>query len=154
MPNVLSTFCKDFRMKLPDTIQLVREAFAGQSDRGGVPMFQHMQRVADLVKDEDETTQHIAWLHDILEDTHFRIDHYPVEIREAVELLTRPKKMPYGDYIDRLIASGNRRAILVKLADNMDNCDPHRMMQLDRHVRLALTKRYSGVRERLIEALL
>lgn len=139
---------------LTETETLVREAFEGQTDKGGVPIAEHMARVVARLPQDDEILLHIGWLHDILEDTKVTIDHYPAEVIEAVQLLTRPKKMPYPEYIDRLIASGNRRAIMVKLADNMDNTDPHRWLHLNRYMQNALSKRYAGVKEKLLCALI
>ena len=143
---------------LKETEDLVREVFLGQVDDGGIPMADHMMRVWQRVQHLDEDTQHIAWLHDIVEDTNVTITElisrgYPTEVIDAVFLLTKPKQMPYADYIDHLVASGNRRAIVVKLADNADNNDPKRWLSLNPFKAQALTKRYAGVREKLIGAL-
>ena len=143
---------------LKETEDLVREVFLGQVDDGGIPMADHMMRVWQRVQHLDEDTQHIAWLHDIVEDTNVTITElisrgYPTEVIDAVFLLTKPKHTPYADYIDHLVASGNRRAIVVKLADNADNNDPKRWLSLNPFKAQALTKRYAGVREKLIGAL-
>lgn len=143
---------------LKETEDLVREVFRGQVDDGGIPMADHMMRVWQRVQHLDEDTQHIAWLHDIVEDTDVTITElisrgYSTEVIDAVFLLTKPKQMPYADYIDHLVASGNRRAIVVKLADNADNNDPKRWLSLNPFKAQALTKRYAGVREKLIGAL-
>ena len=143
---------------LKETEDLVREVFQGQVDDGGIPMADHMMRVWQRVQHLDEDTQHIAWLHDIVEDTDVTITElisrgYSTEVIDAVFLLTQPKQTPYADYIDYLVASGNRRAIVVKLADNADNNDPKRWLSLNPFKAQALTKRYAGVREKLIGAL-
>ena len=140
------------------TEQLVRERFFGQFDDGGVPMADHMMRVWQRVADQDEDTQHVAWLHDILEDTSTTPEElyqlgYSADVVNAVLLLTRPEKEPYADYIDALCASGNTRAIVVKLADNADNTDPQRWLWLNPFKANALAKRYAGVADKLRKAL-
>ena len=140
------------------TEALVRMKFAGQTDDAGIPMADHMMRVWKRVQHLDEDTQHVAWLHDIIEDTDVTITElislgYSTDVVEAVYLLTKPDKMPYADYIDHLISSGDRRAITVKLADNADNTDPKRWLYLNPYKAQALTKRYHGVKEKLIGAL-
>lgn len=147
-------------ISLEQTEALVREKFAGQNDRSGVPMADHMMRVASYLEDEDETTKHIAWLHDIVEDTDVTLNQltdmgYPFEVVEAVALLTHDKKaMDYAGYIDRICTSGNIRAIKVKLADQRDNKDPKRWLTLNKYVQNALRKRYAGVEQKLLAAAL
>lgn len=140
------------------TEALVRERLFGQFDDGGVPMADHCMRVWQRVSDLDEDTQHVAWLHDILEDTDTTPEElyqlgYSNEVVQAVLLLTKPKKEPYADYIEALCASGNQKAIIVKLADNADNTDPHRWLSLNPFKAQALAKRYAGVADKLRRAL-
>ena len=144
---------------LAETETLVRKHFAEIYDDSEVPMAEHMRRVYLGVSHiDDEHLHHIAWLHDIVEDTSVTITElislgYSTEVVEAVALLTKPKKMPYAEYIDALCASGNARALLVKLSDNADNTDPKRWLLLNPFRAHALTKRYAGVREKLNSAL-
>jgi len=140
------------------TEALVRMKFAGQTDDAGVPMADHMMRVHARVAQYDIETQHVAWLHDIIEDTDVHAGDlfdmgYSEAVVEAVLLLTKPDELTYGEYIDRLCESGNHRAILVKLADNADNTDPKRWLYLNPYKANALSKRYHGVREKLLAAL-
>lgn len=140
------------------TESLVRMKFAGQTDDAGVPMADHMMRVHARVAQYDIETQHVAWLHDIIEDTDVHAGDlfdmgYSEAVVEAVLLLTKPDTLTYGEYIDRLCESGNHRAILVKLADNADNTDPKRWLYLNPFKANALSKRYHGVREKLLAAL-
>lgn len=140
------------------TEDLIWRYFSQLFDDSGVSMYEHMKRVHARVADQDIETQHIAWLHDLVEDTDVTITElismgYSTEVVDAVYLLSKPKKMPYADYIDHLISSGNQRAIRVKIADNADNNDPHRWLMLNPYRAQALTKRYAGVREKLIGAL-
>lgn len=145
-------------ISLEQTETLVREKFAGQEDRSGVPMADHMMRVVSYLDGEDDITLHAAWLHDIVEDTDVTLNEltdtgYPYEVVETVALLTHNKKAEtYAEYIDRICASGNLRAIKVKLADQRDNKDPKRWLSLNKYVQNALRKRYAGVEQKLLEA--
>lgn len=147
------------RASLAQTEALVRQHFAEIYDDSGVSMADHMHRVyLGVAHIDDEHLHHAAWLHDIVEDTSVTITElislgYSTEVVEAVALLSKPKKMPYAEYIDALCASGNARAILVKLSDNADNTDPKRWLLLNPFRAQALTKRYAGVRQKLTEAL-
>lgn len=141
------------------TEDLIYFHFSQVFDDGGVSMYEHMKRVHARVADEDIETQHIAWLHDILEDTNLGFGDlhdmgYNDTVVNSVLLLTKPEKMPYPEYIDRLCASGDWRALTVKLADNADNTDPKRWLWLNPFKAQALTKRYAGVREKLTAALM
>jgi (p)ppGpp synthase/HD superfamily hydrolase len=140
------------------TEDLIYGHFSLIYDDGGVSMYEHMKRVHARVTQYDIETQHIAWLHDLIEDTDVTADDlrsmgYSDTIIEAVLLLTKPDKEPYAQYIDRLCQSGNQRAIIVKLADNADNTDPKRWLYLNPYKAQALSKRYHGVRAKLEEAL-
>ena len=143
---------------LESTEALVRMKFAGQTDDAGVPMADHMMRVHARVAQYDVETQHIAWLHDIIEDTDVTGGDlydmgYSETVVNAVLLLTKPDSLTYPEYIDRLCDSGDWRAITVKIADNADNTDPKRWLWLNPYKANALSKRYAGVKEKLIGAL-
>lgn len=143
---------------LEQSVFLVRQLFSDTFDDAGVSMADHMIRVHARVAQYDIETQHVALLHDVLEDTDLTFSDllqmgYSETVVEAVMLLTKPRKEPYAEYIDRLCHSGNARAILVKLADNADNTDPKRWLYLNPYKANALSKRYHGVREKLDAAL-
>lgn len=143
---------------LEQTEALIFQHFSQIFDDGGVSMYEHMKRVHARVAQYDVETQHVAWLHDLLEDTALTFSDlaemgYSDTVIEAVLLLTKPDKEPYAEYIDRLCASGNSRAILVKLADNADNTDPKRWLHLNPFKAQALSKRYHGVQEKLLKAM-
>lgn len=140
------------------TDHLIWSHFSQIFDDGGVSMYEHMKRVHARVINEDIETQHAAWLHDIIEDTNITAGDlfamgYSEAVVEAVLLLTKPDTLTYGEYIERLCESGNYRAIKVKLADNADNTDPKRWLYLNPFKANALSKRYHGVREKLLKAL-
>ena len=144
---------------LEQTEALIFKHFSQVFDDAGVSMYEHMKRVHARVAQYDVETQHVAWLHDIIEDTDVTGGDlfdmgYSEAVVEAVLLLTHDKSHgTYAEYIDRLCQSGNHRAINVKLADNADNTDPKRWLYLNPYKAQALSKRYHGVREKLLKAL-
>lgn len=144
---------------LEQTKDLVRKHFPPEmKDRSGDELFNHISRVVEGVSDYPEDVQHCAWLHDLVEDTKVTIEDlrelgYSEEILHSVWLLTHNKKeMDYSEYIDRICASGDHRAIYVKISDQMDNLDKRRWLRLDRYVANALRKRYAGVWDKLMAA--
>jgi (p)ppGpp synthase/HD superfamily hydrolase len=132
---------------------LAERAHEGVMDRNGQAYIGHPQRVAahpDLETDEERAA---AWLHDVVEDTPISLDHLalyrlPQAVLEMVDLLTRREGQTYDAFITRLIASGNRGAMRVKLADLMDNSDPSRGP-----VKPTQIQRYTVARGRLVQAL-
>lgn len=140
---------------LQETENFVRSKFEGVNDRSDVPMADHMMRVAERV---EEGYKRAAWLHDIVEDTDVTLADleamgYSAETVEIVRLVTHDKKaIDYSTYIDRIVASGNRGAIHVKIADQQDDLDPKRWLTLNRFVQNALRRRYAGVMDKLMAA--
>ena len=67
----------------------------------------------------------VGILHDLVEDANVslgEIDYlFPVEISEAVEILTKPDDVSYADYIDNLLESEDILAYWVKKADMKDH---------------------------------
>jgi (p)ppGpp synthase/HD superfamily hydrolase len=119
-----------------DTIRLIRDAHAGQVDKGGVEYWKHpvsvMNRLGPEASDEIKL---VALLHDVIEDTTYTAEDllrrgYPESVVQSVKLLTKPKGVPYLDCIKAIAASGDRMAIAVKRADNQDNLDPGRLAKL------------------------
>lgn len=97
-------------------------AHFGQLDKGGVPYYHHVHRVAE--EQISNKRKIIAFLHDTLEDTKYtaadlREAGFSEEIIEAVELLTHKKGVPYMEYIEAL--SADIDCCYVKLADLADN---------------------------------
>ena len=143
---------------IKETRDMVFAMFDGQTDSQDVPMALHMQRVAMAVP-PDPIIVTVAWLHDIVEDTDVTFDDlhargYPMEVIDAVELLTHDKKeMDYPTYIQRLCDSGNAIALCVKIADQRDNTNPKRWLGMNPHMARALSKKWDGVLPRLEQAL-
>ncbi len=108
-------------------MSIAYEAHDGQCDFDGVPYIYHPARVGSCF--DDEVYCAVGFLHDVVEDTNVTIEKiyesFPVEVADAVRLLTHAGDAPYMDYIEAL--SGNVIARLVKIADLRDNLrrEPH-----------------------------
>ena len=113
----------------------------GMVDKYGNPYMEHLERVADRVREMeydfvDETSEikgyvATAYLHDIVEDTKITradlVEAFPDDVVTAIFKLTRKKGMTYAEYIEELMARGNalilsgKIARVVKLADLLDH---------------------------------
>ena len=117
------------------------ECHDGMVDKYGNPYMEHLERVADRVREMeydfvDETSEikgyvATAYLHDIVEDTKITraelVEAFPVDVVTAIYKLTRKKGMTYAEYIEELMSRGNaltlsgKIARVVKLADLLDH---------------------------------
>jgi (p)ppGpp synthase/HD superfamily hydrolase len=108
--------------------RVARDAHAGIDDRQGIPVIEHVRRVAHSAP---EWAQVVAWLHDTVEDTDMTFD----DLRamglsqlhvEALKLVTRDKAdgLTYMQWIRKIAAApgeAGRIARAVKWADLQDN---------------------------------
>ena len=118
--------------------ELAKKLHEGMTDKYGNPYFEHLERVADRVRDMeynmvDETSEinlyiAAAYLHDVIEDTTVGEDTLKTKfgetIAEAVVLLTRDKEETYADYvtgIKRSVFLEGKIARVVKMADLLDH---------------------------------
>ncbi len=125
-------------------------AHHGQVDKCGIPYIFHPIHLAEQMDDEISCT--VALLHDVVEDTEITIKDlaklFPVEVIDAVNLLTRNKETSYYEYIEAL--KSNKVAVKVKLADLDHNLDITRMTYEDslESVKVkALRSRYKKAKE-------
>ena len=114
----------------------------GMEDKYGNPYFEHLERVADRVREMEYDCVHesaliedfiiAAYLHDVVEDTEVELweieTKFGKDIAVAVDLLTRKKGMAYSEYIEKIrtaaksdIINGGKIARVVKLADLFDH---------------------------------
>lgn len=133
------------RPTIESTVRLIKELHAEQFDDQGQPYFLHPIRVSQNVlrlifPANDPDMVMAALLHDTIEDCGVDADFlrargYSEDCIEMVELLTKPPgdERPYMQVIDDLIASGNKKAMLIKIADNMDNLHPERSLRAERY---------------------
>ena len=121
-----------------DAKELAKKLHDGMTDKYGNPYFEHLERVANRVRDMeydmvDETSEinlyiAAAYLHDVIEDTTVGEDTLKTKfgetIAEAVVLLTRDKEETYADYvtgIKRSVFLEGKIARVVKMADLLDH---------------------------------
>lgn len=139
---------------------IAHKAHHDQVDKQGAPYIGHVLRVAGLVRamGGDDDAQIVALLHDVPEDTELRLIDLedlgvPRDLLEDLEALTKREGESKVDAARR--AAKRPRAKLVKLADNMDNTNPLRVLSLyrqDEATAERLARAYHYVREALMEA--
>ena len=121
---------------------LAAEYHDGMVDKYGNPYMEHLERVADRVREMeydfvDETSEiemyvATAYLHDIIEDTKIiradLVQAFPVDVVTAIFKLTRKKGMTYAEYIEVILEReswpftlSGKIARVVKLADLLDH---------------------------------
>ena len=113
-------------------LKLCFEAHKDQTDKTGLPYVFHPFHLAEQMTDEYTTI--CALLHDVVEDTDYTIDDlknmgFPIEVLEALKLLTHDPSVPYMDYVVAL--SDNEIAKSVKMADLRHNSDLTRLDVVD-----------------------
>lgn len=105
---------------------IARRVHAGQLNRFGEPVIDHVERIARAVP---ENVQAIAYLHDVLERSGMTVaelhEQGLTEFEGAVlRLLTRPANEPYERYVARIAKArgcAGRVARVIKLADLDDH---------------------------------
>lgn len=112
--------------------RIATAAHDGQVDKSGAPYIDHPRRVANRLPGDD-LAQAVAWLHDVIEDTHVKQLHLlaqgiPVEVVAAVDAITRRRGEAPDDYYARV--KQNPLALKVKMADIEDNSSPLRLVLL------------------------
>ena len=92
-----------------------------------------------------------ALLHDVWEDTDYRISGLDELEHEHLDILTKRPTETYAEYIDR--CCGDFTTLHVKLADLWHNLQPERQACLPAKERQSLEARYLKARDRIWEAL-
>lgn len=157
-------------LSFQQTVLFAQQAHSGQKDKLGRDYAEHPITVAEIVRNSlvfnqkyrsgDITTvaETAALLHDVLEDTDVTVEElsatFPKEVVDVVVLLTKAKGVTYPRFISNIIASENRDAMLVKMADIMHNSCVSRMSFLPLAVQSRLLEKYQGAMVRLESALL
>lgn len=138
-------------LTLAEVEDLARAAHAGQTDKAGRPYAEHLQAVADGVRDRGGDDEQIAaaWLHDAVEDDALSEDwlHEAALTRRTKDIvlaLTKREGEPPQAYAERIRTTSG--ALLVKVSDLAHNADPGRLAVLDEHTRARLTKKYAAMR--------
>jgi hypothetical protein len=147
-------------MTLDEAIALATDHHASMTDKAGKPYIEHPLRVMDAF--DTDVERMVAVLHDVLEDPPLIGEPVtreellergcPMEVVQAVEVLTKRFGEGYPDYIERIRDSGNELAIRVKLADIADNADEDRLALLEKPEAGRLRAKYSQARQLLSPA--
>lgn len=109
-------------------LKLCFDAHKEQLDKSGLPYVFHPFHIAEQMPDEDCTV--VALLHDVIEDTEYRLENmrelgFSERILTALTLMTHDTDIPYLDYVRNL--KSNSIARTVKLADLKHNSDLSRL---------------------------
>lgn len=145
-------------MNFEKTLDFIKQAHGDQT-YGDQPYWTHPVEVARVVYSElggTGTEIIAALLHDVVEDTEYTIQDlldfgFTADVIDIVELLTK-QPGSYQENIQRIIDSGNKSAMCVKLADNMVN-DSGDKSQMSTERRDRLNKKYKMSMKMLAEAL-
>ena len=149
---------------LHETLDFTYEMHKGVNDWTGVPYITHPIAVMLYLHHTcSEDDQHLALLHDVLEDCQERIKDkfalrtklgnenitleilfdaiaslgYSDYVMQGLRLLTRDfwEHLTYLEYIQNIANSGHRGAIWVKFSDNKHNSDADRILKLPEELR-------------------
>ncbi len=123
---------------IEDAKALATELHKGQTDHLGKDYILHPGRVVDnllkICPNAHSDVIMAAWLHDTVEDcgideAYLRQRGFSEDCIVMVMAVTKPENdtRGYEEVIDDLIATGNIGAMLIKIADNMDNKHPDRI---------------------------
>lgn len=160
------TFSDAMKPDIEYTLKLMRQLHEGQTDHSRRPYALHPERIAQNVKiiapHAGDDVVMAALLHDTIEDcgideAFLRKKGYSEDCITMVRLVSKPDndKRPYSQVIDDLIASGHQGALILKIADNMDNLHPERVRNLmahDSEKAQRLRERYRASIEKLCSA--
>lgn len=137
--------------RLRDAFELAREAHASQKRKTGEPYIFHPIAVATIAAEElmlDTNPVIAAFLHDVVEDTHYTIEdiqkRFGDDVAFLVRVVTKEKKERYEDskQVDNYRQMLNSvqydiRALLVKLADRLHNMRTLSSMRPDKQMKIA-----------------
>lgn len=150
-----------------DTVAYIKEIHSDQTDQNGQPFYAHPLRVAKLAKILDPNvsldTLKGALLHDSIEDgvtSRKELEaknHTEDTIYIAEKSARDPKdRRPHSEWIQDIIDSGDKRVMLVKLVDALDNNNEGRLEELsaqDAATAERLSNKYTTATRMLANAL-
>jgi (p)ppGpp synthase/HD superfamily hydrolase len=123
-------------MDLNAAIQIAVDAHYGQVDKGGDPYILHPLRV--MLSGQGEEERIVGVLHDVVEDTRYTLDElrhagFSTPVIESLELLTRPERTTYNEYLACLVKDSLARR--VKMYDLHDNLRADRAGNISERLR-------------------
>lgn len=134
---------------------IARIAHCGQFDKVGTEYIEHPAAVVrilqtlpaylDLTESLRKVARDVAWLHDVVEDTHLTAQDLLIlginpTVVNAVVAMSKVRGESLERYYERVL--GNRIARVVKVADVTHNSNPDRLQCLDAATRQRLTDKY------------
>ncbi len=134
---------------------LIEYLFKGIKDKADKPYIGHLKRVSDKLDSQEQKV--IGYLHDTIENTAIKREEllelgFPLNIIEAVEIVSKKEEEDYDSFIGRIIKSNNVSAMMVKRSDLEDNMDISRISNPTEKDYQRLEK-YKKAYKRLNEAL-
>lgn len=146
--------------RLSIALDLCMTLHSGQTDKCGQPYWIHPFTVGMFSFNGFGSIDTISYaivglLHDVPEDTGMSVEALATLVKltdaeiEALKLLTRDKKIPYEQYIDNIIESGNEIAMVVKMNDLLHNSNLNRFVEAD----IPLTDKDEARHDKYIAAL-
>ena len=115
-------------MNLDTALLVALKAHSGQVDKAGESYILHPLRL--MLKFNDPALQMISVLHDVAEDSEYRLNDlralgFSEDILQALDCLTKREREDYTAFINRI--KNNDLAKQVKIADIKDNLDESRL---------------------------
>lgn len=114
-----------FAAGIDEALEIITYEFRGRKDLDGNPAILHLLAVGIAGANDNEMI--VGFLHDLIEDCDWSIEDLRTEgfldeVVEAVDILThRKEEESYDEYVNKIVLSGNRLAINVKLNDLSHN---------------------------------
>jgi (p)ppGpp synthase/HD superfamily hydrolase len=117
-------------LMLSYAICMAVEGHQGQFDKAGMPYILHPAAAALKLMEDGYGPKYQAaeWLHDYMEDVtesndrlEFVRHHIPDDVIDAIELVSNLNDDPYPEFIQRIVKSGNKMAIVIKIYDIKNN---------------------------------
>ena len=118
---------KEDQEEIKKAREFAERAHQGQTRDEGTPYFEHVNRVAQRLIDKHELPQYIviAYLHDILEDTHITYDdlkdQFDKYTADSVNVLTKQKGADVNKYLQNIIDHESYGLAYIKVLDRIDN---------------------------------
>lgn len=109
---------------IDNALRIAVQAHAGQVDRDGHPVILHPIAVGMMGETDEERVA--GFLHDVIEDTEWTSERLLAEgipdgVLQALRLLTHERGVPYMEYVQAIVDSGNPIALRVKYNDLQHN---------------------------------
>ena len=134
---------------IDEAVEIATQVFAGERDLDGKPALLHALAVGMAGKTNDEKI--VGFLHDVVEDSKWEVEDlmregFSEEVTRAIAILTHEKYHEnYNAYISRIIHSGCRLAINVKINDLKHNIERGKKGQ-----HTELVKKHQEALERIV----